>query len=503
MKKVLFMVFGFFLFLPLTNAFAYEGGLLHGKSLFVGNSISSGEVDTETLKMTDGLSNTYYEINTFTKNIVFKNFSPITIDSYQISASSEIKMTLYNSSYVELYSVYVNRNGVKHSIPPVSNVTYVSLKNQMDSKLRVYDFDVFGTVQPVILDPVTNLSETHDFQSVNLAWSNPTAIDFEGLIVKKDGAEETQLAKNKNSYTIGSLKPKTSYEFEVIAKYTDGGKSESKKIKVTTDDAPPVPVVPKNVADLKVKATHERVDLSWTLPIMEDFKHVNIYRDTVTKITLIDKLIGIEKAYAAETKIFETNGTYFNDLTVSPSTTYEYTITTTSTKLLESDGVTKQVTTENKPKPSIGGGGYEEDEETGDFTYSWTNPTTGQVKIMVGGVLYKTVPASDLKIVIPKASMKFNILGSPDVYLIPIDEDGTEGVPTKPPSSGGIGGGGVDIPFSPNDLLKSGMGLMLIVGPFLLLALAFLLVPKLRNMIVEAFNQRKGQPTTGGRRFNA
>jgi len=46
---------------------------------------------------------------------------------------------------------------------------------------------------------------------------------------------------------------------------------------------------------------------------------------------------------------------------------------------------------------------------------------------------------------------------------------------------------GVTLPFSVNDLLSSGVGLLGIVGAFVLLGLAFAVVPKLVGLIVNAF----------------
>lgn len=46
---------------------------------------------------------------------------------------------------------------------------------------------------------------------------------------------------------------------------------------------------------------------------------------------------------------------------------------------------------------------------------------------------------------------------------------------------------GISLPFSPADLLSSGNALLGVVGGFVLLGLAFLMVPKLVSLIVGAF----------------
>lgn len=52
---------------------------------------------------------------------------------------------------------------------------------------------------------------------------------------------------------------------------------------------------------------------------------------------------------------------------------------------------------------------------------------------------------------------------------------------------------GINLPFSPGELLSSGVGLLSVVGGFVLLALAFHVVPKLITMIATAFNPHYGE----------
>lgn len=46
---------------------------------------------------------------------------------------------------------------------------------------------------------------------------------------------------------------------------------------------------------------------------------------------------------------------------------------------------------------------------------------------------------------------------------------------------------GITLPFTANDLLSAGVGLLGVVGAFVLLALAFKVVPKLITLVVGAF----------------
>jgi len=94
--------------------------------------------------------------------------------------------------------------------------------------------------------------------------------------------------------------------------------------------------------------------------------------------------------------------------------------------------------------------------------------------------------------------MKFDLIGLPDVQLIPIDEDGNEGVPSKPGGSGTgggigdvVGGEAIGKIINPENLLVVVMALLLLIGGFILLALAFELVPKFVKMIRNAFKSNR------------
>lgn len=491
MKKILMMVFGLFLLLPVSSAFAYGDGYLS-----TGQYSYTYKATTWASRIFDKDPTTYATLdpgmNVATVTITLnKAISMRAYKASHLSVNNRPEYKFYNSAGKLLKDADPSTSGklINLSLNDVKKIEIYTISNSV----RVYEFEIYEQI-PFELLPVTNLEETHTHDAVTLNWTNPNVAEFIGATIKRDGVILTQLSSASNSYTINELHSGTAYSFEVVAKYNDNTYSKPEFINVTTDSEPvkpPEPTKPKEITDLKITATHERVDLSWDLPKTNNFKHVNIYRNTIKEIALIDRLLGVQTAYAAETKIFETNGTYFNDLTVSPSTTYEYTLSTTSIDLVESGGITKRVTTLAKPKTTIGGGGYTKDEETGDYTYYWTSPSTGLVKILVGGTEYKKVYASDLKVVIPKEKMKFTLLGSPDVRLVPIDEDGTEGTPSKPPEGGGGSTGDVKLPFGPIEIVKGAFDLLKLFGPYILIALSILLLPRLINIIKGILQKNK------------
>src|SRR5690606_9865232 len=118
------------------------------------------------------------------------------------------------------------------------------------------------------------------------------------------------------------------------------------------------------------------------------------------------------------------------------------------------------------------------------FIYSWKEPTKGSVKVKVDGKEYKTVPAADGKITIPKADMKYDAFGDPLISVQPIGENGKAGEELSESTIRDL-----TMPFSPKDLLGSSMGLVMVIGGFVLLALSFLFVPKIVRMIKRAIGK--------------
>jgi hypothetical protein len=103
-----------------------------------------------------------------------------------------------------------------------------------------YDNGVYDTkISPFIIhNSVVSLNETHNYNSVNLYWDNPIDTGFTETIIKQNGVEVTSLPKTSSSYSITGLNAETTYDFEVIAKYSDGGTSIAENIEILTDAAP-------------------------------------------------------------------------------------------------------------------------------------------------------------------------------------------------------------------------------------------------------------------------
>ncbi len=286
--------------------------------------------------------------------------------------------------------------------------------------------------------------------------------------------------------TIRNMEAGTKYTYRIEAVYQDEVK-KSIDLEIQTVEAN------REVKELTATATSKDINLTWKMPDYKGLDVARIYRQK-EDVGMFKRLFMASSNYEP---IFETNGTTFKDLTVKADTEYTYKVTTVDTKGNETDGKTVKVRTK---KMTVSGGGAEKD-ENGDYVITWTSPTTGKIKVLVGGKEYAIVSASDKKIVIPKDKMAFDILGNPDVQLVPIDEDGNEGLPSKPGAGEGTGNGGgigdivggsdlADL-LSPSNLLKAGMGLVALVGAILLLRMAFVLAPKLIRLIRNALKKEK------------
>lgn len=400
------------------------------------------------------------------------------------------------------YKVYLNNSLIKTITDTSYSFTGLSPLTQYQVKITAFDTsgnENTGTTitvktndAPDVTPPsnVTNLVATPTHKSVSLSWTNPPESDFSKVLIYKDGVyQKAVTAAEGSSAFFDNLQTETVYTFKVTSVDFTGNESEGSSINVKTLPLPEV----KNIKNLTADSKYDRVKLSWGLPDSEYFHHVKIYRKIIKEESFLDKLFGFASttAYAADTTdgyspMFETNGTFWTDLTVTPETKYEYKASSVNTDGRESQGVVVDTATPQEPKPEIKGGNFQTS-PTGDYVVSWQQPTAGTMKILVGSDVYKTVPADQGSYTIPKSDMKYTKLGDPDVSMQPVGKFGTEGNKVKAPIQN------LNIPFTVNDLVQSGNGLLLLVGPFLLLALAFLLVPKFRRIIVAAFRGKSGK----------
>ncbi|MCS0827824.1 hypothetical protein NX029_28460 [Cytobacillus firmus] len=412
----------------------YSGGLLDGKSFFTGSTPTS--TSTTTRVLTDNSESTVFQFNsTSNKYATYKFAEPVNITSFKKHGAGILYFK--SKSGTEIYSNASTLNGSL-------------IEGQWN---QVYEIQLFGTSGSVSeinvfsessidYDELSNLTLSATQNTIDLNWNIPSGnADFTGTKIYKNGVFFKSVDSSTKTFTDSDVSSNTDYTYKITAVYSDGHETQGLSQSVTTKSPPPPdrdgdgipddedeypddptntppPVEAGEVKNLEITTTYKSANLSWVLPKSENLQHVNIYRETLTQETsFMDKLINGKTVYAAGEKIFETNGTYFNDYTVEPGTEYEYKVTTTSVDGVESEGVTGRTKTPGKP-------------------------------------------------------------------LVDFEE--------------------VSLPFSAKDLILSGNSLLWIIGPFILLALAFLLVPKLRNLIIGAFRKdSKGSSEAAERRTKA
>jgi hypothetical protein len=429
--------------------------------------------------------------------IVYRNVSSLN----QVKDYKSVSLSWENPAIEEFIGVKVYRDGtlirtIDESVTAFTDKNLSPSKSYSYQIMSIYSdgYETSGLMVNVTTDDianVSNLQETHNYQSVNLTWKNPTIEEFIGVKVYRDETLIETLDRSITAYNQTGLLPDREYNYKFISIYSTGFESKPTTITVRTDELPVV----KDVKEVSVKATHNRVNIDWKLPTQEGLKHVNIYRKKIEeKPGFFESIFSLSgtKVYAAdpETKIFETNGTYFNDLTVKPESEYQYTLTTQTDDGRESKGVIVKAVTGEEPEPVLKDDGFSVDTD-GNYVFKWTEPTTGKVKVLIDGSHYKTVEASTNQIVIPKSDLKFNSFGDPKVSLVPISPNGKEGQATNEP--GGLINS-LKLPFQASDLLQTIMGIIALVAPFILLTLVIYYFKPIKDLIVRAAHRiRKGE----------
>lgn len=340
--------------------------------------------------------------------------------------------------------------------------------------------------------PVDGLKATRTAEGVKLTYNFPTDKDFSHVAIYRNG---TVIAKELKvtSYIDKKIEPNAKYTYKVIAYDTSGNASQDAETTITISSDE----VTKLAANAK---TFDQVNLSWENTKNPTFESVKIYRKEKTSGIMKMFFLNVSASDGNEDAdgykpLFETNGTTFKDLTVEPDTSYTYKVTSVVDGK-ESAGKTVEIKT---PEIQVIGGDIQPNPKPGNpddpnnpgnpgeiesYTVTWEKPTTGKLKVLVGGKEYAIVNAADKKIIIPAKDMKFNGAGLMDVQLVVLDEEGNEIGNVVSPGKGGLPGAAADI-NAPNTL-KAGLGLLSLVGVFVLLGLAFLVVPKLIRMIRDA-----------------
>lgn len=322
MKKVLPILFFLIFMIPVSNVFAAQVNLLEGKTLIkLHDHVSNIELATDGDIITSaGFGYNGGGAPTLKAKYVFEN--PTDISSIFFKGSNFALTFLDNEdkliktvSMTPIYEQNISILGVK----TVQIHAYGSNSNPLN-EIKLFS-------EQVSTLPVESFTEKHTYNNATLTWVNPNVQEFDGVIIKKDGIEIAQLPKTTNSYTVGGLLPETTYNFDVIAKYTNGGTSNSKSLSITTNVQPVDITAPSDISNLSVVNTFNTANFVYTLPIDTDFSHLEIYRDG----TLIQSNF---------------KESIFSDVALIPNTTYLYKFVSVDIDGNKSPGYIKTVLTD-------------------------------------------------------------------------------------------------------------------------------------------------------------
>lgn len=536
------------IFIPFGNiqkAFAFSGGYLDGVPTTTGKTAATDNNDSTYIKLGGSHSGS-------PSSITYNLPRMETIQSYALNLSAQgcgADVKFLDSTGKVLYQkgIYSSSQTVTLTTP-ISGVTQVIV--YFDTWLsdyysfNLYEFNVFG---PPHTD-IANLALGTTGNNVNINYSIPTTSGYTGSKIYRDGTLIATQSDTANSYVDKSLSYGQSYTYKVTATYSDGFETTGATQSIT---------IPKpssgDVSNLQAAAQSGQVNLSWTNPTDSFFSSVNIYRDgkmigsetgttykdtsvssggiykyTVTTVstygvessgvsvnaeTPLGKLTNISdnpqwnkvglswtnptgtttfsgvNIYRDGTLIATTTGntSSYTDSNVKSTTLYTYKLVPYSSSGLEGAEVEFTAYTPAEPPPQMVGTQFKE-QPNGDVKITWQQPTTGTVNVFVGGKLYATVDASKLQELVLAADVVKTPFGDYAMQVQPVSSSGVVGEKVQSQQLGGQ-----QLPFSASELVQSGTNLLWYVAPLILLALTFLLVPKLRKLLFDSIRKIRGK----------
>lgn len=467
MKKIniiILLCITFIFLMPIKNGFALS---FNPKSTYFNNP-SNYRIETnmnvDDLKYALDNNPSTYATLPYSGNasIYFTLLETVDIKSIYLNSASSVRVRFFDANNKMLYDTYgsafTESNNYEKDVD-IKNVSRVYI-NHTSSNLRLYEFDIGVSATEDIQPPldITNLTLNPTSNSILATWTGSESTDISHYeLYIDDVLKESSFKETK--YTFTGLSPGETHSIKVVSVDLSGNRSQGISTTTTTKNAP------LEITDLISESESTNIKFSWKNPNDENFSTVNIYKD--------GKLLT------------STPSTSYTVEGLEYAKTYTFVFKTVNKDGIESEGIKTTITTEAEPPTEVKNPDYHE-QPNGDYVVTWEEPTTGKMRIIVGGKTYAEVPASQKIFTVPSADLKYNFLGEPDVRLQPISDTGKEGVPTVPPSE-------IESPFTPVDLIKTGNGLLFLIAPFLLLALSFLLVPKLRKLIFSSLKGSKGK----------
>ena len=132
---------------------------------------------------------------------------------------------------------------------------------------------------------IVNFNKNQTDLQVNFSYELPNDEDFSHVKIYQDNV---LIADNvtDTSYTVDNLDYGGTYNFKFTTVDTNGNESEG-VIETVTIAMPEL----EEIQQVNAEASHDRIDLSWSLPETEYFEHVNIYRKSVSEVQTFNLII--------------------------------------------------------------------------------------------------------------------------------------------------------------------------------------------------------------------
>jgi len=299
----------------------------------------------------------------------------------------------------------------------------------------------------------------HNYVALSFSAAEADSID-----IYRDGKLLYTVSGRDVSYTDASVQPMTHYQYWIVAKNPKGN-TASGIVDVTTPNIPP----PENV-NISGRGAKDTVTLTFSAKNADSIK---VYRDG----TLIATLPG--------------NATSYMDKGLTSQTNYQYWIVASNAG---GNTASPQITVRTAAPAAIKGLRAIET-KTDQVTFAWDKEPSAEKYVITYTVTrngQSTTFTTDTKantFTVPNLQPDDQVVFQVAIYNAAFGTHGAAtltvtvprfNIPTypTPPGGGGIG--------TPNDVFESAVSLASNFWPFLLLSLAFILVPWLYGLIVKA-----------------
>lgn len=327
MKKILLMTVALLLLIPVTNTFAFTDGYFDKRQDY---TLSGNIVNPQ--RLFDNIASTDAAAIGANSTALITLADPVDLEKVDLklqnSSTQLVHFLAADMSIIRTFSgseVFAADGVVQVDLQAVK---FIRLQNTSQYNYGFREIEIYEkTATTITTNPVTALTETHNYNSVTLDWTNPTGTAFVSTKILQNGVEVANVAKTASSHTISSLDPETVYTFNVIAVYEDGTESVAETVTVTTEPMPADTEPPPNITSVTHVKTDTIISFLYSLPVDTDFSHIKIYRDGEL----------IEPFFTASS---------FDDFGLIGNTLYTYKFVSVDINGNESNGYIQSITTD-------------------------------------------------------------------------------------------------------------------------------------------------------------